>query len=86
MEKAIFYAASVIAAGLAIGLGAIGAGIGMGVATNGALQGMARQPEMEPKLRTWLIVGLAMMEALTLYALVIALIILFANPFEKLFK
>jgi F-type H+-transporting ATPase subunit c len=69
----IISAASVIAAGLAIGLAAIGPGIG---------QGNARQPEAENKIRGTLLLSLAFMEALTIYGLVVALALLFANPFN----
>jgi F-type H+-transporting ATPase subunit c len=83
MENAIIATASVLGAALAIGLAALGVGLGMGIATKAGLESMARQPEMEPKIRTWMIVGLAMLESLALYALVIALILILANPFVK---
>ena len=74
-------AASVIAAGLAIGLGAIGPGVGQGTASNAAIGGIAPQPEAEGKIRATLLLTLAFMESLTIYGLVVALILLFANPF-----
>ena len=74
--------ASVIAAGLAIGLGAIGPGIGQGDAAGQAVSGIARQPEAEGKIRGTLLLTLAFMESLTIYGLVIALVLLFANPFS----
>jgi ATP synthase F0 subunit c len=74
-------AASVIGAGLAIGLGAIGPGIGQGTAAGQAVEGIARQPEAEGKIRGTLLLSLAFMEALTIYGLVVALAIIFANPF-----
>jgi F-type H+-transporting ATPase subunit c len=77
----IVAAASVIAAGLAIGLGAIGPGIGQGNASGQAVEGIARQPEAEGKIRGTLLLSLAFMESLTIYGLVIALVLLFANPF-----
>jgi len=73
--------ASVIGAGLAIGLGAIGPGIGQGTAAGQAVEGIARQPEAEGKIRGTLLLSLAFMEALTIYGLVVALAIIFANPF-----
>jgi F-type H+-transporting ATPase subunit c len=73
-------AASVIAAGLSIGLSAIGPGIGQGNAAGQAVEGIARQPEAENKIRGTLL-SLAFMEALTIYGLVVALALLFANPF-----
>jgi F-type H+-transporting ATPase subunit c len=74
-------AASVIAAGLAVGLAAIGPGIGQGSAAGSAVEGIARQPEAEGKIRATLLLSLAIMESLTIYGLVVALILLFANPF-----
>jgi F-type H+-transporting ATPase subunit c len=77
----IISAASVIAAGLSIGLAAIGPGIGQGTAAGQAVEGIARQPEAENKIRGTLLLSLAFMEALTIYGLVVALALLFANPF-----
>jgi F-type H+-transporting ATPase subunit c len=78
----IIAAASVIAAALAIGLAAIGPGIGQGNASGEAVAGIARQPEAEGKIRGTLLLTLAFMESLTIYGLVIALVLLFANPFK----
>jgi F-type H+-transporting ATPase subunit c len=74
--------ASVIAAALAVGLAAIGPGIGQGTAAGQAVEGIARQPEAEGKIRGTLLLSLAFMEALTIYGLVVALVLLFANPFS----
>lgn len=74
-------AASVIAAGLSIGLAAIGPGVGQGTAAGYALEGIARQPEAEGKIRGALLLSFAFMESLTIYGLVVALVVLFANPF-----
>nr|QKJ81199.1 ATP synthase CF0 C subunit [Allium spicatum] len=71
-------AASVIAAGLAVGLAS---GVGQGTAAGQAVEGIARQPEAEGKIRGTLLLSLAFMEALTIYGLVVALALLFANPF-----
>ena len=81
MTDSIVSAASVIAAGIAVGLAAIGPGIGQGTAASRAVEGIARQPEAEGKIRGTLLLSFAFMEALTIYGLVIALILLFANPF-----
>jgi F-type H+-transporting ATPase subunit c len=72
---------TVLAAGLAIGLGAIGSGVGMGHAIGGALEGMSRNPEVMSRLLTNMLIGLAMIESITIYALVVALILLFGNPY-----
>jgi len=72
---------SVIAAGLAIGLAAIGPGVGQGTVAGNAVEGIARQPEAEGKIRGTLLLSFAFMESLTIYGLVVALALLFANPF-----
>jgi F-type H+-transporting ATPase subunit c len=72
---------TVLAAGLAIGLGAIGSGIGMGTAIGGACEGTSRNPEAGGRIMTTMIIGLAMIESLTIYALVVALILLLGNPY-----
>ena len=69
-------AIALLALGLAIGLGAIGPGLGMGHAVASAIEATARQPEAEGKVRTLMFIGLAFLEALALYALVIAFIIM----------
>jgi F-type H+-transporting ATPase subunit c len=74
---------TVLAAGLAIGLGAIGSGIGMGTAIGGACEGTSRNPEAGGRILTTMIIGLAMIESLTIYALVISLILMFGNPYIK---
>jgi F-type H+-transporting ATPase subunit c len=74
---------TVLAAGLAIGLGAIGSGIGMGTAIGGACEGTSRNPEAGGRILTTMIIGLAMIESLTIYALVVALILMFGNPYIK---
>ncbi len=73
----IVLAAIFLAAGLGVGLGAIGPGIGQGTAVSGACQGMARNPGMSGKLLTTMLLGLAIMEALAIYALVIVFMLLF---------
>lgn len=82
--KAIVLGCSVIAAGLAMGLGAIGAGMGMGQATSGGSVAVGRNPEAQGKVMLTMMVGLAMTESIAIYALVISLVILYANPILKL--
>lgn len=69
--------------GCAIGmaLAALGCGIGQGLGLKAACEGIARNPEASGKIQVVLILGLAFVESLAIYALVINLIILFANPF-----
>jgi len=74
-------AASVVAAGLSVGLAAIGPGVGQGTAAGYAVEGIARQPEAEGKIRGALLLSFAFIESLTIYGLVVALVVLFANPF-----
>ena len=73
--------ASVIAAGLAIGLASIGPEVGQGTATRQAVEWIARQLEVEGKIWGTLLISLAFMEALTIYGLVVKLALLFVNPF-----
>ncbi len=73
-------ALSALGAGLAIGLAAAGAGAGQGQAVRGTQEAMARNPQMAGKLTTTMFIGLAIIEALAIYGLVIALILLYANP------
>merc|ERR1711998_130733 len=80
----IVASASVVAAGLAVGLAAIGPGIGQGTAAGYAVEGIARQPEAEGKIRGALLLSFAFIESLTIYGLVVALVVLFANPFASL--
>jgi F-type H+-transporting ATPase subunit c len=71
-------AARNIAAAFAIGLGAIGPGIGIGIAVNGAMNALGRNPEAEGAIRTTMIIGAALAEAVAIYAFVIAVIVKFA--------
>jgi F-type H+-transporting ATPase subunit c len=66
-----------LAAGLGIGLSTIGPGIGIGYLTGRATEAIARQPEAAGDIRTAMLIGAGMTEALSLYAFVISIIILF---------
>jgi F-type H+-transporting ATPase subunit c len=79
--EALILACSVLAAGIGVGIASGGGGIGQGIAVNGTLLGTARNPELSGKLMTLLLIGLALIESLVIYTLVIALILLYANPF-----
>ena len=72
---------SILAAALAVGFGAIGPALGEGRAVAAAMDAIARQPEAAGTLSRTLFVGLAMIETMAIYTLVIALLVLFANPF-----
>ena len=66
-----------LAAGLAMGLGALGPGIGVGLVAYGALQAIGRNPEARGPIMTNMILGIAMAEAVAIYALVVAIILIF---------
>ncbi|HQP31372.1 MAG TPA: ATP synthase F0 subunit C [Deltaproteobacteria bacterium] len=78
-----FFSWAALSAAIAIAIAAFGTGIGQGNGVRGACEGIARNPEASGKILTALILGLAMIESLAIYALVIALILLYANPFLK---
>jgi len=65
---------------LAISIGVIAPAIAMGRAISQALDALARQPEAEKAITRTLFIGLAMIESLAIYVLVIVLIVLFRNP------
>jgi F-type H+-transporting ATPase subunit c len=65
-----------LAAALAVAIATIGPGIGQGIAASKAMEAIARQPEATGDIRTSLILALAFMEALTIYGLLIAFMIL----------
>ncbi len=71
-------ALKVLAAGLAIGLGALGPGLGIGMIGSKAAEALGRNPEAESSIRTNMILAIAFAEAVAIYALVVALIIKFA--------
>lgn len=79
-------AASVLAAGLAVGIAASGCGVGMSHCAKGCLDATARNPELAGKFTVTMFIGLALIESLTIYALVIALIALYANPMVPALK
>ena len=81
--KAIIVACSLFVAGFAIAFGTLGTGLGMGNGLNGATNAVGRNPEAQGKILLTMMVGLAMIESLAIYALVVALIVLYANPLLK---
>jgi F-type H+-transporting ATPase subunit c len=82
--KAIVVGCALLGAGIAIGVGAVGAGLGLGQATSGASNAVGRNPEAQGKVMLTMMVGMAMTESVAIYALVISLVMLFANPLLKL--
>jgi F-type H+-transporting ATPase subunit c len=81
--KAIIVGISLFVAGFAIAFGTLGTGLGMGNGLNGATNAVGRNPEAQGKILLTMMVGLAMIESLAIYALVVALIVLYANPLLK---
>ena len=73
--------ASIISAGICMAVGAIGPALGQGRAVQGALNSIAQQPDERNTLTRTLFVGLAMIESIAIYCFVIAMILIFANPF-----
>ncbi|WGL17121.1 ATP synthase F0 subunit C [Microbulbifer bruguierae] len=79
-ELSWFATLSTVAAMIGMGIGVLGPAIAMGRAISSALEAIARQPEAEKSILRTLFIGLAMIESLAIYVLVIALIVLFRNP------
>ena len=71
-------AAKLIGAGLAM-IGTIGAGLGIGILVSGAVQGIAGNPDAAGNVQTNMILGIAFAEAVAIYCLVVALLILFVG-------
>jgi F-type H+-transporting ATPase subunit c len=76
--------ASIITAGLTIAIGSIGPALGEARAAAEALRSIAQQPDEANTITRTLFVAMALIESTAIYALVIALILIFANPFWNL--
>jgi len=72
---------SILGAAFAVSFGALGPALGEGRAVASAMDAIARQPEAAGVISRTLFVGLAMIETTAIYCLVVALLLLFANPF-----
>ncbi len=83
-SKALVVAVSIFAAAMVMGAGTMTTALGMGHGLNGAVNAVGRNPEAQGKILTTMMVGLAMIESLAIYALVIALVVIYANPLLKL--
>lgn len=66
-----------VAVGLAIGLAAAGGAVGMGIVGGKAADGISRQPEMEGKIRTTLMLDLVFIETAIIYALLVVILVIF---------
>jgi len=78
--KTIILASSALGAGLAM-IAGLGPGIGEGYAAGKAVESVARQPEAKSDIISTMVMGQAISESTGIYSLVIALILLYANPF-----
>ena len=76
----VIVAISTLSAALAVAIGGYGPARGLGEALSKALDAIARQPEATAQITRTLFVGMALIESIVIYAFVISLIILFANP------
>lgn len=79
-DLSIFSLASTVVAIIGIALGVMLPAVAMGRAISHALEALSRQPEAERSIMRTLFIGLAMIESLAIYVLVIVLIVLFRNP------
>ena len=75
-----YFTVSVFAAGFGIAIAAFGGALGQGMGIKSAVEGIARNPESSGKVTVTLLIGLAMVESLVIYSLVIALILIYAHP------
>ena len=82
--KTIVVVASIVAAGLTMSVGTLTTALGMGNGLGSAANAVGRNPEAQGKVLIVMMVGLAMIESLAIYALVIALVLIYANPLVKL--
>jgi F-type H+-transporting ATPase subunit c len=73
--------ASIVIAGMTTGLGVVGPALAEGRAVATALSSLAQQPDASATITRTLFVGLAMIESMAIYCLLISLILLFVNPF-----
>ncbi|PRP94856.1 F0F1 ATP synthase subunit C [Enhygromyxa salina] len=83
MDQTLIYLISIIVAGATVTFGTIAPAIAEGRAVVAALDAIARQPEVAPTTTRTLFVGIAMIESTAIYCLVVALVLLFANPFAS---
>lgn len=83
MENAIITAASILGACLAIGMAAIGATLADGAVTTKAIEGITRQPEAKDSIMTTMLISVGLIESIPIIAAVIAIVLIFANPFLK---
>mgnify|MGYP003291862894 CR=1 FL=1 len=83
ITRAIVLGASALGAGIAM-IAGIGPGIGQGIAVSRALEAIGRQPECKGDVTSTMLLGCAVAESTGIYSLVIALILIYANPLVNL--
>jgi F-type H+-transporting ATPase subunit c len=83
--KVLFAVGAMVAAGFAIAVGCVGAALGIGKVGSSACEAVGRNPGAQAKIMMTMLVGMAMAESIAIYALVISLVLLFANPYMKFF-
>ena len=89
MERVVglkFFLYSACAAGFSIAISSIGCGLAQGISIKSSVEGVARNPEASGKITVTMMIGLAMIESLCIYTLVICLILIYANPVSKLIQ
>ena len=79
-----FFAMTILGATIGMAVGTLGTGLGQGLAVKSAVEGISRNPGASGKIQVAMLIGLAMIESLAIYALVVALIVLMANPFTDI--
>ena len=77
----IIAVASIVIAGITTGFGTMGPALAEGRALSAAMTALAQQPDASSTITRTLFVGLAMIESLAIYAFVVSMILIFANPF-----
>ncbi len=80
VEAIQFFTICMVVAGFSVAIAAAGCGLPMGLSIKGAVEGIARNPESSGRVTVTLLIGLALIEALVIYTLVISLIIIYAAP------
>ncbi len=85
-STALVLAVSAFSAAVIAGMASIGAALGDSKAASTALDAMARQPEMSQKLLVNLLISIGLIESIPIIASVIAIVLVFANPFVDLLK
>jgi F-type H+-transporting ATPase subunit c len=79
--KMKYFTVAAFSCAIGIAIAAFGGALGQGRGLASAVEGIARNPGATGRIQVAMIIGLALIESLVIYALVVALIILFANPF-----